>query len=177
MVSSTYTITTFYFFRYARKILDLQNDKWCNCRHKAYNTVTFGRIAMTQKCRLLKWKFICFKIKTLWVDVSSRDLVSHHSQCKCCTFLCDPLFCSSSSYPTCCVVTLKLGNFLKFDVHRAVQRNIISIIKSTRCTNVSNFFLFCNGTLHVSDGLSVHHQEFTTVHTAIGVCQTDTAVC
>jgi len=33
------------------------------------------------------------------------------------------------------------------------------------------FILFWNDTLHVSDGLSVHHQEFTTVHTATGVCQ------
>ena len=32
-------------------------------------------------------------------------------------------------------------------------------------------------TLHVSDGLSVHHHEFKTVHTATGICQTDTAVC
>ena len=40
-----------------------------------------------------------------------------------------------------------------------------------------NFILFWNDTLHVSDGLSVHHQEFKTVHTAIGICQTDTAVC
>ena len=62
-----------------------------------------------------------------------------------------------------------------FDVHRAVHRNIISIVKPTRCTNVSN--LFWNDTLHVSDGLSVHHQEFRPVHTATGVCQTDTAVC
>ena len=27
------------------------------------------------------------------------------------------------------------------------------------------FILFWNGALHVSDGLSVHHQEFWTVHT------------
>ena len=39
------------------------------------------------------------------------------------------------------------------------------------------FILFWNDTLHVSDGLSVHHQEFKTVHTATGMCQTDTAVC
>jgi len=39
------------------------------------------------------------------------------------------------------------------------------------------FILFLNDTLHVSDGLSVHHQEFKTVNTATGVCQTDTAVC
>ena len=50
----------------------------------------------------------------------------------------------------------------------------VSIVKPTRCTNVSNLFYF-GITLHVSDGLSVHHQEFTTVHTATGICQTDTA--
>ena len=39
------------------------------------------------------------------------------------------------------------------------------------------FILFWNDILHVSDGLSVHHQEFKTVHTATGICQTDTANC
>jgi len=39
------------------------------------------------------------------------------------------------------------------------------------------FILFWIDTLQVSDGLSVHHQEFKTVHTATGICQTDTAVC
>jgi len=28
-----------------------------------------------------------------------------------------------------------------------------------------------------SEGLSVHHQEFKTVHTATSICQTDTSVC
>ena len=37
--------------------------------------------------------------------------------------------------------------------------------------------LFWKDTLHVSDGLSVHHQDFKTVHTATGICQTDSAVC
>jgi len=32
-------------------------------------------------------------------------------------------------------------------------------------------------TLHVSDGLSVHHQVLKVVNTATGICQTDTAVC
>ena len=32
---------------------------------------------------------------------------------------------------------------------------------------------FLKNTLHVSDGLSVHHQEFKTVHTATGICQTE----
>ena len=47
---------------------------------------------------------------------------------------------------------------------------LTSIVKQTRCTNVPN--LFWNDTLRVSDGLSVHHQEFKTVHTAIDICQT-----
>jgi len=63
------------------------------------------------------------------------------------------------------------------DVHRAVHRNIISIVKPTSCTNVSN--LFYGGEWHSTcfDGLSVHRQEFKTVHTATGICQTDTDVC
>jgi len=39
------------------------------------------------------------------------------------------------------------------------------------------FILFCGSTLHVSDGLSVHHQESKTVRTVSGVCQTDSADC
>ena len=39
------------------------------------------------------------------------------------------------------------------------------------------FILFWNDTPRVSDGLSVHHQEFETVRIAAGICQADTAVC
>ena len=39
------------------------------------------------------------------------------------------------------------------------------------------FILFCSNTLHVSDGLYVHHQESKTVHTASGVCQRDSTDC
>jgi len=39
------------------------------------------------------------------------------------------------------------------------------------------FILFWNDTLNVSNGLSVHHQEFETVHTATGICQTDSSIC
>ena len=42
-----------------------------------------------------------------------------------------------------------------------------------QCTK---FILFWDETLHVSDGLSVHLQELKTVHTATGICQTDTAI-
>ena len=34
-----------------------------------------------------------------------------------------------------------------------------------------------NRTLHVSDSFSVHHQESSTVHTAIGTCHTGYADC
>jgi len=43
-----------------------------------------------------------------------------------------------------------------------------------QCTK---FILFWSSTLHVSDVLSVHHQESKTVYTASGICQTDTADC
>ena len=43
-----------------------------------------------------------------------------------------------------------------------------------QCLKFSSFW---GDTLHVSDGLPVHHQEFKTVHTATGICQTDAADC
>jgi len=45
---------------------------------------------------------------------------------------------------------------------------------------MSQIYFIWSNTLHVSDGLSVHHQEFKTVHTAnttTGICETDTADC
>ena len=39
------------------------------------------------------------------------------------------------------------------------------------------FISFWSSTLHVSDGLSVRHQESKTVHTATDICQTYTADC
>jgi len=49
------------------------------------------------------------------------------------------------------------------------------VIKLTRYTNSSNLFL--ERTLHVSDSSSVHHQESSTVHTAIRIYQTGYADC
>jgi len=39
------------------------------------------------------------------------------------------------------------------------------------------FILIWNETLHVSEGISVHYQEYKTVHKATGICHTHTAVC
>jgi len=36
---------------------------------------------------------------------------------------------------------------------------------------------FWNRTLHVSDRFSAHHQEFSTVYTATGICHTGYADC
>jgi hypothetical protein len=52
----------------------------------------------------------------------------------------------------------------------------LSIVKPTRCTSLSNVFYF-EIILHVADGLSVHNQEFKTVHAAAGIYLTDTVVC
>jgi len=52
-----------------------------------------------------------------------------------------------------------------FNVHVTVHRAKFLTIKPTGCTNFSN--LFWNRTLHVSDSFSVHHQESSTVHTAM----------
>ena len=50
--------------------------------------------------------------------------------------------------------------------------------KTNPMHSISNLFYFGDNTLHVSDGLSVHHQETKSVHTASGVCRTGTvAVC
>jgi len=49
--------------------------------------------------------------------------------------------------------------------------------KTNEMHQLLKFILFCSSSLHVSDGLSVHHQESKTVHTASGICQTDSAEC
>jgi hypothetical protein len=46
-----------------------------------------------------------------------------------------------------------------------VHRDKLLITNTTRCIHFSN--LFWNKTLHVSDSSSVHHREFSTVHTAM----------
>jgi len=44
--------------------------------------------------------------------------------------------------------------------------------KTKKMHQYIKFILFWNYTIRVSDGLSIHHQEFKTVHTATGICQT-----
>jgi hypothetical protein len=49
--------------------------------------------------------------------------------------------------------------------------------KTTYMQQFLKFILFCSSILHVSDGHFAHHQESKTVHTASGICQTDSADC
>ena len=65
---------------------------------------------------------------------------------------------------------------MMFDVHGAVHRYYF-YSKTNLMHQCLKFILFWNDTLHVSNGLPFHHQEFKTVHTATGICQTDTVVC
>ena len=46
--------------------------------------------------------------------------------------------------------------------------------KTSKTHQCLKFILFWNDTLHVPDDLSVHHQQFVTVHTTTGICQTGT---
>jgi len=49
-----------------------------------------------------------------------------------------------------------------------MYRNIISIENQQDAPMYQIYFIL-NDTLQVPDRLSVHHQEFTTVHTATGI--------
>ena len=42
--------------------------------------------------------------------------------------------------------------------------------KTSKMHKFLKFTLFCSSTLQVSDGLSIHHHELKTVHTATGIC-------
>jgi len=52
-----------------------------------------------------------------------------------------------------------------FYVHVTVHRNKSLFNKTNKRTNFLN--LFCQETLHVSGSSSAHHQEFSTVHSAL----------
>jgi len=53
----------------------------------------------------------------------------------------------------------------------------IVIYFNSKTNYTHNFSSLLNIILHVSDGLSVHHQEFKTVHRASGICHTDSIDC
>jgi len=59
------------------------------------------------------------------------------------------------------------NKFIYFGITLYMFRTVFpSIIRSSKLYIQQLIYLFWNHTLHVSDGLSVHHQEFKTVRTA-----------
>jgi len=62
-----------------------------------------------------------------------------------------------------------------FDIQRTVHRDIF--LESNQRDALIYQLYFWIRTLHVSDSVSVHHQECSTVHTAIGMCHTGYADC
>jgi hypothetical protein len=81
------------------------------------------------------------------------------------------LHSSKDASPRCYMLVLQASTCIIKTTSLALP-----IVKPNRCSSFSNY-LFLYNTIHVSDGLSVHHQEFRTVYTATGVCQTDTTTC
>ena len=79
----------------------------------------------------------------------------------------------SNIYFFVCIIQLLLN---KFDIQSIVHCGYILIIKQ-RDALISQIY-FWNKTLHVSDSSSVHHQESSTVYTAIRcVIQVMLAAC
>jgi hypothetical protein len=65
-------------------------------------------------------------------------------------------------------ITIEEFNVIKLEATKALKMIGISTVNQLDAA-VSQIYLFSINTLHVSDGLSVHHQEFKTVHTATGI--------
>jgi hypothetical protein len=70
-------------------------------------------------------------------------------------------------FSVCQTMMLTLRKILMavFYVHVTVHRNKFLFNKTIRRTNFPN--LFCQENLHVSGSSSAHHQEFSTVHSAL----------
>jgi hypothetical protein len=64
---------------------------------------------------------------------------------------------------------------ITYDIQGTVHSYIF--LKKIQRYAVISQINFWNRSLHVSDSSSVHHQESSNVHTAIGLCHTDYADC
>ena len=79
--------------------------------------------------------------------------------------------------PSETVIAVKVTNILCLTyIVPAVHRNIMCIVKQTRCTNVSNLFYF-GMTLYMFQTVFPSIISSSRLHTATGTCQTDTADC
>jgi len=85
------------------------------------------------------------------------------------------------------IFTKRLSRYEK--IYISVDVSVYILTGSDICTCVYVFpqqtqrgapisqIYFWNTTLHVSDRFSVHHQESSTVYTAVGICHTGYADC
>jgi hypothetical protein len=106
----------------------------------------------------------------------------------------NPWSCNSATYGTSILQSSTSTSYLKYKIILCFppylkQKNTLSciwhsqdraswhilIIKPTRCTNSSNLFLEWNSTF--SDSYSAHHQESSTIHTAVGIYYTGFGDC
>jgi len=82
--------------------------------------------------------------------------------------------CSIAEVRRCFGVTLLPPSSVSKGYHESGNMTFIApcnvmyfYAKTTQMHRCIKIILFWNDTLHVSDGLSVHHQQFKTVHTAV----------
>jgi len=93
--------------------------------------------------------------------------------------------CVGSLYPWdqeyCSILIATAGvletecNVEQSNIQRTVHRDIVFVIKTNEMHYFSNLFWY--RTLHVSDRSTVHHQESSTVYTAVGISHTGYADC
>ena len=82
--------------------------------------------------------------------------------CLVCGVRCVVMACGVYCMVCCVVCGLADGSFVRGITH--IYR------KTNQMPQCIKYVLFWNDTLHISDGLSVHHQQFKTVRTATGIC-------
>jgi len=77
----------------------------------------------------------------------------------------------------CCVLqhSAQGDSSLKFHIQRNMHHDIFLQLNQ-RDALISQIY-FWNRTIHVSASIPVHHQESSTVRTAIGICHTGYADC
>jgi hypothetical protein len=95
-----------------------------------------------------------------WRITNCSDFTAHHYD----NGTCDKLLYNILMLPTW-FLTKRLSN-------RTEVADIYFYSKTNQMHTISNLFYFGNNTLHVSDSLSIHHQESKTVHTTSGICHT-----
>ena len=68
-------------------------------------------------------------------------IINHRTE-KCPKGRCHPKKRELYSLSLKCLCIRKTAQYMNFVIHMAVHRNIISVVKPTRCTSVSNLFYF-----------------------------------